>query len=240
MKLNFFKPRPLPHGTLGISSIFTNSLITYSSYTGDLVDENLVYISSMLTVLNAVSSFKLLPKDNSLRTELFRESVNLQCVLCYMACRVFSSENLEFSDFIIVFSLCKTFISFLIQPYIELKIASLCSFTFSLYPVQLLVLGAQWWTAVLESYPDQAIGLAEYVYCPTQLAVSIIMFGVTLEQRMYISENFLKLLLLVLPPFLLVSTVVFQELYIPETSTQEIIIGLPFTNPVKLLTILNT
>ena len=75
-----------------------------------------------------------------------------------------------------------------------------------------------------------------FLSCPTQLAVSVIMFGVTLEQRRYISESGLKLLLLILPPFLLVSTVVFQELYIPETSTQEIIIGFPFTNPVNLLT----
>jgi hypothetical protein len=60
---------------------------------------------------------------------------------------------------------------------------------------------------------------------------------VTLEQRRYISESFLKILLLILPPFLLVSTVIFQEVYIPETSTQEIIIGVPFTNPVNLFTI---
>jgi hypothetical protein len=237
MKLDFFKPKPLPHGSLGVSSIFTNTFITYSSYSGHLVNENLIYISSIFTVLSAVSSLKLLPKNNSLRTELFRESVSLQCVLCYMACRVFSNENLELSDFIIVASLCKTFAYFLLQPYMELKIASLCSFTFSLYPIQLLVLGAQWWNTILETYPDQAIGLAEYVYCPTQLAVSIIMFGVTLEQRRYISESFLKILLLILPPFLLVSTVIFQEVYIPETSTQEIIIGVPFTNPVNLFTI---
>ena len=207
MRLDFFKPKPLPHGALGISSIFTNSLITYSSYNGQLVDENLIYVSSMLTVFNAVSSLKLLPKSNNLKTELFRESVNFQCVLCYMACRVFSTENIVFSDFVVVLSLCKIFLSFLRQPYIELKLASLCSTTFSLYPVQLLVLGSQWWSTVLETYQDQAIGLAEYVYSPTQLVVSIIMFGVTLEQRKYISENFLKTLLIILPLLLLISTV---------------------------------
>lgn len=234
MKLNFLTPKPLPHGVLGISSIATNSLITYFSYNGQLANENFIYVSSALTALSAVSSLKLLPKKNTLRTTLFRESVSLQCVLCYMACRVFSSENLEFSDFIIVISLCKMFATFITQPYTELKIASACSLTFSLYPFQFLLLGTPWWKTVLEVYPDQAIGLAEYVYCPTQLAVSVIMFCVTLEQRRYISERFLKTLLLILPPVLLISTVIFQELYIPKTSTQEIIIGFPFTNPVNL------
>ena len=126
------------------------------------------------------------------------------------------------------------FATFIAQPYTELKIASACSLTFSLYPFQFLLLGTPWWKTVLEVYPDQAIGLAEYVYCPTQLAVSVIMFCVTLEQRRYISERFLKTLLLILPPVLLISTVIFQELYIPKTSTQEIIIGFPFTNPVNL------
>ena len=244
MKLNFFKPRLTPHGAFGVASLGTGGCVTVCALNGNILSPEVLQISSSLIVLNAISSIPLLSKSQNIRNKLFVQSIRIQCALAYMSVRVFyNNEFLTATDytcfFIILFSLKELWrLSNLQQDFdFALKCGVICSASFSLYPLQFATLGSTWWSHTQYLYPQQAIGFSEYVYLPSEFVIASIMFAATLIERNLLSIQKAQILFVV-PSFMLLSTVISQEIYMGSTATQELIIGVPLSNPIFLYKLL--
>lgn len=73
--------------------------------------------------------------------------------------------------------------------------------------------------------------MASFVYAPTVYLISIVMFSATLYERRKIGTLALSALALA-APLLLVLTVMSQETFFADTSTQQLILGLAETDPI--------
>jgi len=108
----------------------------------------------------------------------------------------------------------------------SIKIAVL-SGTFGLqllasYPMQISYNGQKYWQCVQERYPLQASGMVAFIYIPTSLTFNIILFGATLYQRKILTETTLGIGSMFIILTCIVSTVLSQEIHIPNVSTQRI------------------
>ena len=99
------------------------------------------------------------------------------------------------------------------------------------YPIQLAILGQEWWDCIQERYPMQAPGMVAFIYVPATVTFSLILFGATLYQRGILSDVEFGLGATAIVMVCLVTTVLTQELHIPDVSTQRIY--LPCEEPVR-------
>mmetsp|Transcript_29918 Transcript_29918/g.62953 ORF Transcript_29918/g.62953 Transcript_29918/m.62953 type:complete len:362 (+) Transcript_29918:171-1256(+) len=91
------------------------------------------------------------------------------------------------------------------------------------YPVQLSLYGQiPWWTCIQQRYPFQSIAVVAYIYIPTSLTFSSILFGATLLHRKVISENELGIASIIVISSCFVSCVLMQEIHLPNVSTQRV------------------
>ncbi len=108
---------------------------------------------------------------------------------------------------------------------ISLAIAfgSVCLLLLAAYPLQLAYNGQEhWWKCIQGRYTMQAPGMVAFIYVPTTLAFNIILFGVTLYQRKILSEFAFGCGSIIIIFTCIVSTVLLQEVHIPNVSTQRI------------------
>lgn len=99
------------------------------------------------------------------------------------------------------------------------------------YPLQLSFYGqTPWWTCIQQRYPSQSIAMVAYVYIPTTLTFSFILFGATLLHRKVITENQLGIASIIVISTCLVSCVLMQEIHLPDVSTQKVY--LPCVDPI--------
>ena len=239
MKLDFIKPKYSPHGLFGAASLGTSGCLTIGALSGHDCSPEVIQVSSALIALNALSSIPLLSK-NTLRKTLFTQTIRLQCALSYLSIRVFYNDDcLAFFDLLsfmaIFLGLMELWnVSETQKDFdIPLKCAVICSSTFSMYPLQFALLGNSWWLSVQETYPTQALAFAEYVFTPSEFILALIMFAATLVDRKMLSSKNAQVLF-IFPVLILIGTVISQEIHMPSTSTQELIIGFPYSNPVVL------
>ena len=244
MKLNFWKTRYVPHGALGVASLTSAGTVTLSSLSGHQVMSEFVHISSALIILNAVSSIPLLSNSDSIRKDLFVQSILIQCALAYMSIRVLHNDALfELSDFCCFLTITTALHNIWVSSSkldefnIQIKSAVVCASTFALYPLQFSLLGQNWWSYIQSIYPEQAVGFSQYVFVPSEFIIALIMFAATLVDRNMLSIPQTRTLF-VLPILILVGTIVAQEVYMPSTATQELIIGVSLSNPVTLFKML--
>lgn len=100
------------------------------------------------------------------------------------------------------------------------------------YPLQLALLGSEWWECVRATYPVQDVAMVSYIYVPTTWAFALMLFGATLWNRKIIGElafggGFAGLVLVSVA-----STVIMQEVHIPEpASTQKLWLPCPAPPP---------
>ena len=241
--LNFIKPKIAPHGLLGATAIVANMATTTSGITNIDIPPEFMQFTSYLSLFNAMSSLFLLPRNDCIRRSLFVESIRFQSVLSYMGIRVFYLDELfTFTDgfasqqfLLSMFNMWKLSdkVPDDVNP-IGFKFIILLASLLGCYPLQFAILGTDFITQLYEKYPDQALAFSKYVYCPSQLVTMIIMFSATLLQRNIIQTKDMKLWFIMLPVIVFASTVTAQEIYIPDTATQDLIINLSFTNPVYL------
>ena len=92
----------------------------------------------------------------------------------------------------------------------------------STYPIHLAVSGQQWWECIQNRYPKQNVGMVGFIYVPATVTFSLILFGATLYQRSILTEIEFGLLSGLIVMICLISTVLSQELHIPDVSTQRI------------------
>lgn len=98
------------------------------------------------------------------------------------------------------------------------------------YPLQLTIWGNEWFECVLQEYPYQIAGFTNYIYLPTLLAFSMIMFGLTLYNRKIVSAPIFAMTFLILNLGILFVTVLTQEIHITNVSTQRLILPCPQIN----------
>ena len=67
----------------------------------------------------------------------------------------------------------------------------------------------------------------------SEFILALIMFAATLVDRNLLSSKNAQALF-IFPVLILIGTVISQEIHMPSTSTQELIIGIPYSNPVVL------
>lgn len=92
----------------------------------------------------------------------------------------------------------------------------------SVYPMHLAILGQEWWECIQTIYPLQAVGMVGYIYVPASVTFSAILFSATLYLRKIITEIEFGLMSAGIVVVCLVGTVLCQEVYIPDISTQRI------------------
>lgn len=100
----------------------------------------------------------------------------------------------------------------------------------SAYPIQLALFGQEWWDCVQSRYPEQSVGMVGYIYIPTTVTFSLVLFGATLYLRGLLSEKQYGIGSAFLISVCLFGTVMCQEIHIPFVSTQRIY--LPCEEPV--------
>ena len=91
-----------------------------------------------------------------------------------------------------------------------------------MYPIQLAANGQEWWECIQGRYEMQAAGMVAFIYVPTTVVFNLILFGATLFQRGIINEKELGMSSTVIILTCLVSTVISQEVLIPDVSTQRL------------------
>ena len=99
------------------------------------------------------------------------------------------------------------------------------------YPLQLAILGDEWWQCVQVAYPMQAIAMVAYIYIPATWAFAVMLFGSTLWNRKIIGDLALGLGFAGLVIVTLVSTVLMQEVHLPDVSTQMLWLPCPAPPP---------
>lgn len=99
----------------------------------------------------------------------------------------------------------------------------------SVYPVQLVLRGQDWYECVQTRYSHQASGMVQYIYIPASVTFSLVLFGATLFARGIVSSTVFGVASLVVVIVCLVGTVLTQEVHIPDISTQRIF--LPCVEP---------
>ena len=246
MKLNFWKTRYAPHGAFGVASLTSTGSVTLSALSGHQVMPEFVHISSALIILNAISSIPLLSRTQNVRNELFIQSIFIQCALAYMSVRVLHNDELfALSDFVCFLTIMVALqniwkaSSHFDEFNIPLKSAVICASTFALYPLQFSILGQDWWSYIQNIYPEQSVGFSQYVFIPSEFIVALIMFAATLIERKLLTITQTRILFF-LPIVILFATITAQEIYMPYTATQDLIIGCSFSNPITIFNILKT
>lgn len=205
----------------------------------------------LFTIASSIAGYRLSNVAFSDTVGIFQRCAVLQCMLCYFIFRFMPhttnwinmtmllniSNTLPVESFIrvvdaaatLVLAACMlSFNGVLVDKKYSssVKIAVL-SGTIGLqllatYPVQISYSGQEYWQCVQERYPMQASGMVAFIYIPTSLAFNIILFGATLYQRKILSEAALGIGSIFIILTCIVSTVLTQEVHIPDVSTQRI------------------
>lgn len=105
---------------------------------------------------------------------------------------------------------------------IAASVGSMAIMLLSVYPVQLVWNGQEWYECVQTRYSHQASGMVGYIYVPATVTFAMILFGATLNQRKIVSDVAYGLSSAVIVCVCVVGTVLSQEVHIPYVSTQRI------------------
>jgi len=218
----------------------------------------LVVLYVVATILNGVFGYRLTghsSKSNASR--MFRRVAVLQCLLCYYIVRFlpFSVWEHNSSLTLALDTICAVAIPLPIlsiarrptqgeSPSIDIAgvVGGSTLLLVAAYPIQLALgeweLGMHgsneipdYWTCLQERYPVQGVAMSAYIYVPTTVVFSVVIFGATLYQRGIVSAFAFGAIIVGSALTSLVTTVLSQELHVPYVSTQRIF--LPCVEPLE-------
>ena len=244
-KLNYLKPRLSPHGLSGIIHLFLGLLLLFDALKGDLSKFKngsilliLYWISCITMCFGAI--FIIKQAEPKFRF-IFKYTAFIQLTLCYFSYRFsiyFDNNNndkiifyTQITDFIFGFLFILFVPILIIYSYLYLTIsASLCYIallSIEGYIIPITFYGQKYIDCVSEIFPLQNIGFVAYVFNAIITILSFCMFAVTLWLRKIInSKNAFPIFFI--PIFsVLISTILMQEIFIPNLSTQRLIIFCP-------------
>ena len=105
---------------------------------------------------------------------------------------------------------------------VAVSIGSMALLLLSIYPLQLALFGQEWWVCIQNRYPAQSTSMVAFIYVPTTVTFSLILFGATLYQRGILSNVQFGAGSGVIVMVCVVGTVLTQELHVLNVSTQRI------------------
>ena len=237
--------RAFPHGLSGVLSVGIGAYLIFCALRGDLEAASrpeplLVYAVSSFA--NAGAGLAIVNRAPQNVRHIFRSCAIFHISLVYCACRF--SPAFPFSR-----SSHTALIDGAASLLLVLGIASIAagavarlpavisaavvfgSFALMLlagYPLQLAILGQEWWECVQADYEHQGAAMTAYIYVPATWAFAVMLFGATLWSRKVIGDlalggGFAGLVLATLS-----STVLMQEVHFPEpASTQKLWLPCP-------------
>jgi len=235
----------LPHGVLGILSVFVGLYIIIMALYGNLQPVNnpiilTIYVQS--TFGNAAAGFVMSNRAPMKYANLFRACALFQMCLIYFVGRFSPSFPDDLQDIIqvidVIFSVMIiigiiSFSVIVIQkgpPPVAVGVV-FGSFGLSLlsgYPLQLAILGKDWWECVQGVYPLQSPAMVAYIYVSSSWTFGVILFGATLWNRKMIGDMAFGVGICGLVVVTLISTVLMQEVHYPEpASTQKLWLPCP-------------
>lgn len=245
-RLSWSVPRRLPHGPVGAALVSLGGIEMTNAFQGHLVSPPVAVALAALTVANAASGVALLPDVCRVDScKLFKATSLVQYCLSYELVRF----SLDFGAaaapldamcgcFLLasLLSMARDASVFPGAVRYVILLGTVAASTFVIYPFQMALDSADWYQ-LLGCWPDQHAAMATYVYGPACVLVAVIMFCATLFERDLIGGRSLAFVA-TLMPLTLVATVIAQDVYFGTSSTQQLILGVPETDPVQLLNIL--
>lgn len=242
-RLRWNVPHSLPHGPLGCALISSGGYEMWDAFHGNLCSPQLGVLIGCLTVANAYSGIKLLSSSSSSSITSTSRMFHLASLFQYCVSYEMVRFSLPFQSFLNQYLFCLdascgilfvyTFLS-MIRTVLEIEsigvkfvvcVGVLMASSFTFYPLQIGFFTSSWIDSI-SSYSNQEMCMATFVYAPTCVSVSLIMFFATLYGRKIIKDRELSFLSFSLP-ILLICTVLCQDGYFGDTSTQQLILGLP-------------
>lgn len=236
---------------IGLHLIFCHSLVgnldpyTLNSTDGSVTISDVpcrVVAYAMATSWNALGGYRIVNKAPPNSRTSFKRCAILQICLSFYVLRFLphmsriqfggSKNILQVLDGIVTTTSVMCTLSFL-EAAIDLSKTSMILgqaivigvfgiMLLSFYPIQLSIQGEDWWRCIQDRYPIQASGMVAYIYIPATVTFSSILFGATLYQRKIISSNEFGVVTMLTILICLLSTVLSQEVHIPDVSTQRI------------------
>jgi len=243
MRLRWNVPRALPHGPVGIALTTLGAVEVQRAFSGELVSPPVAVGIAALGAANAWSGTRLLA-PRAPTTPHFRAIAVVQYCLSYMTVRLGPCDILPaWADVACGATLLATlaYLAYLVTHDVRLPAAVralvgvgvACACTLAGYPLQ-MGLAPDVWHKTLAHLPDQAAAMATFVYAPTEWLIANLMFAATLYERRRIGDAAVALLALTAPA-LLIATVIAQDVYFGDTSTQQIVLNAPHTDPTELV-----
>jgi len=227
-----------------ISHSISGNLEPYSSTKSSPL---ILILYSISTLFNAIAGYRLADKAWVETRTIFKQCAILQVCLVYYVIR-FSSHFSEASFWPrinrvtlpviqlmdVTFSI-STFLCILLFQQVArvqweksksisfgISVGSMALLLLSVYPIQLVIFGQDWWDCIQHRYEAQSIGMVAFIYVPSTVTFSLILFGATLYQRGILSDVEFGAGSALIVMVCLVGTVLSQELHIPDVSTQRI------------------
>jgi hypothetical protein len=105
---------------------------------------------------------------------------------------------------------------------IGVSIGSMALLLLLVYPIQLSIFGQDWWECIQQRYQAQNISMVAYIYVPTTVTFSLILFCATLYVRGMLTDVEFGVRCGTIVMVCLVGATLVQEVHIPDISTQRI------------------
>lgn len=248
LRLDWKAPsRALPHGVSGIASIIGGAgLIILPALLGNLdpVANRIVPLAlyALTGFANAVAGFAISRRAPQKYRFAFRVCSAFQCSLIYFVWRfspTFPAGGTWMAaaaDLLVCMVLALGIVAFAGIALVRLPllvggpvtVGAAALMLLAGYPLQLALLGEDWWRCVQGQYPQQGAAMVAYIYVPASWAFGLMLFGATLWSRKIVGDlglggGFATGVLTVL-----VGTVLMQEVHFPEpASTQKLWLPCP-------------
>jgi len=246
-KLHYLKPTGSPHGLCGAVQLLIGVYLMKHSLTGDLSPflsgSLLLPLYWICGITMSVGALRITNQAQKILRRIFKYSAVLQLVLIYFMYR-FSWYHVAATDPldkvmgpVFLLTVCSLVHSaYSLGGLFGLFAASLylTMFTVAGYVGPLTVYGQQYVDCLDEHFPMQSVGFVAYVFGPITTVYSLCIFMVTVVTRINIEKYgyWRAVFTFGVPVFGIIAvTVLVQEVFIPTTSTQRLIIFCPRPEP---------
>ena len=236
--------KAFPHGLSGLASSCIGAYLIIPALSGniDLVRSAPLLLYVAAAIVNALAGIAIAGRAPKKYRPAFRLCAAFQCCLVYFVWRF--SPGFPFGGTLVSAAMDALVGALLLLGIVAIALFSLLSLPLVLgvaisigsaalallagYPLQLAVLGEEWWQCVQADYPLQSEAMVAYIYIPATWAFGLMLFGATLWTRNLIGDLGLGAGFAGVVMSTLVATVLFQEVWHPEpASTQKLWLPCP-------------
>lgn len=242
--MRWLVPKRFPHGLIGsVLAVVGGANVFGTIRHGRLVTPEMSILIAALAIGNAKSGTALLTSSSS-SSSLFRTMSDVQTCLSYSLVRFACFQTGEWLA--PLDALCGVYVIVLLIRLVSHVLAckpavrpvvlagTVSASSFCCYPLQMGFFPRTWYPLVRTTFTDQHSAMASFVYAPTIWLISLVMFCATLYERKKVGDATL-VILSALAPSLLIVTVLSQDTFYTETSTQQLVLGVPGTDPTRFL-----